>query len=319
MARSSRSSARPRPSLTPDRTTRRKKGSSGAIRARHGFVDPIRVGSFQECASYPSRNSWKGGKTGVWTPAGTVSNAGKSTSVRSETGKGTRANDWVFLRRLGLRRPRINDSTTSCRWAWRDRCGSFCRGRARDYLFGSFVYGALTTKLRDQVTSAPGAPPRHLCGATSGRLDNGMPNSRAGHASRSCGRNQSRPSRRGCTWTCASMAQTSSPTAAEGVKGPAPAVRHEAGHTPTDENLQRAAAPRTGKDEIIGIRMALLVLCPPLRTRWNHCTSMRMERSLYLPWRFCRSGPPQTHMFFCLFQHSLGSVTYGLVGVGQRI
>ena len=27
------------------------------------------------------------------------------------------------------------------RWAYCDRCGSYCRGRARDYLYGSFVYG----------------------------------------------------------------------------------------------------------------------------------------------------------------------------------
>lgn len=92
-ARSSRSSTRPRPALTPDCTTRRRQVSSGAIHARHGFVDPIKVGFFQGCASYPSRNSWKDDKTGVWTPAGTVSSAGKFISVRSEIGKGTRAND----------------------------------------------------------------------------------------------------------------------------------------------------------------------------------------------------------------------------------
>ena len=50
--------------------------------------------------------------------------------------------------RLGLppasRLPAITDQRfhdKSCRWAWCDRCGSFCRGRARDYLYGSFVYG----------------------------------------------------------------------------------------------------------------------------------------------------------------------------------
>ena len=45
---------------------------------------------------------------------------------------------------------------------------------------------------------------------------------------------------------------------------------------------------------------------------------MRKERFPSLPWRFCRSGPPQTHMFFGLFKHSLGFVTHGLVGVGLR-
>lgn len=103
----------------------------------------------------------------------------------------------------------------------------------------------------------------------------------------------------------------------EGTSTGSAARRHEAGHTQTDEDLQRAAATRKGGGEIIGV--ALLSLCPPLRTRWSlHRTPMRIERSPSLSWRFRRSGPPQTHRLSCLFEHSLGPATYRLVGVGQR-
>ena len=153
-------------------------------------MDPIKVGSFHGCASYPSRNSRNGGKTGVLTPAGTVSNVGKSTSVRSETGKGTLANDWVFLRHLSLRRSRISDSTTRVV----DGHGAVDVGRTvgggRATTSTAASSKAPTTRLRDQATSAPGASPRRPSGATSGKLGNGMPHSRARHASRSCGRSK---------------------------------------------------------------------------------------------------------------------------------
>ena len=103
--------------------------------------------------------------------------------------------------RLGLRRSRVSGSTTRAV----DGHGAIDVGRTvgggRATTSTAASSTAPTTRLRDQATSAPGASPRRLSGATSGRLGNGMPHSRAGHASRSCGRSQRRPSRRGYTWT----------------------------------------------------------------------------------------------------------------------
>ena len=44
-----------------------------------------------------------------------------------------------------IRDQRFSDK--SVRWAYSDRCGAYFRGRARDYLYGSFVYGYAYNKV----------------------------------------------------------------------------------------------------------------------------------------------------------------------------
>ena len=84
------------------------------------------------------------------------------------------------------------------------------------------------------------------------------------------------------------MVQTSSPTAAEGVKGPAPAVRQGAGHTRTVEGLHRAVAPWKGGGEIIGI------------------------------WRICRFVVPSGHAAATMLQCERPSLYHGaFVARGQ--
>ena len=145
------------------------------------------------------------------------------------------------------------------RWAWCDRCGSYCRGRAVTTSTATSST-APTTRLRDRCTSVPRASPRLPSGTTSGRLDNGMPHPHAGHASRGCGRRQRKPSWAGCSWTWATKATTSTPIAAEAVRGPTPAVWRGVSRIRPGADRLGGAGPRDGGDEVTSLQVALLSL-----------------------------------------------------------
>ena len=107
--------------------------------------------------------------------------------------------DWEgdTRKRLGLP-PASRPSTSrdqrfhnkSGRWAYCDRRGSYMRtveeGLANTSAAASSMAPGI--RLRDRDAFAPRVSPRRSTGACCGRQGNGMPPSRAGHASRRCGR-----------------------------------------------------------------------------------------------------------------------------------
>ena len=101
----------------------------------------------------------------------------------------------------------------------------------------------------------------YVC-ATSGRLDNGMPHLRVGHAFRCCGRRQRKPSQTGCSWTLATSAPTTTPIVAEVVRRPTPAVWRGVGRIRPGAKRLRGAGHRNGGDEASSFQMALLSLGP---------------------------------------------------------
>ena len=84
-----------------------------------------------------------GGRMGVWTLAGTVSNAGVTTLAVNGIWKATLANVWDSFQPRDLRQSGIRGSTTRVDDGHTVTGAGHTvrRGRARDYLYGSCVYG----------------------------------------------------------------------------------------------------------------------------------------------------------------------------------
>ena len=114
-------------------------------------------------------------------------------------------------------------------------------------------------RLRDPDAFAPRASPRRSTGACSGRQDNGMPHSRAGHASRRCGRSQGKIFQIGCSWITRVPSTMSMDVEVD--RRPTLEVCRGVGPLRPGTGRQRDAGHRTGGDEA----------CP------------------LLTWRFCRS------------------------------
>ena len=122
-----------------------------------------------------------------------------------------------------IRDQRFSDKCV--RWAYCDRCGAYCGGRARDYLYGRFVYGYPYNKVAGPgCRRSPCFPKRRQAQALGdGTMEHSLP-THAGHASRYGGNNQSLRLQNGFAWT-ATRAPTTMCTVARAARGPATGIR----------------------------------------------------------------------------------------------
>ena len=242
--RENRSNERQKPSSTPGCTTRRRKVTSGATLAHHGSAAPTTASSSRGYAKCLSRTPWTVGRMGVWTLAGTASTAGVLTSTTSEDGKATRANIWDSLQPHDHRQSGVRGSATrvGVGHTVTDVGLTVEEGLATTSTAASFT--APRTRLRDRDVFAPRASPRRGTGACSGKPDNGMLPSHAGHASRCGGDRLRERSQIGCAWT-RTRGPTTMFTDAGGDRRPTLEVCCEVGRLQPGTGRQRGAGHRT--------------------------------------------------------------------------